>query len=145
DSAPRRLRTGPMRTWSRLPSAFGRSRLPGSLDYRRFPVARPARHGDAEELEWADAGAAILERRSDRDVDGDTCFQNGCLFTCALPPPYLPSARQDVPELAHRGVDGRPVDLTWWDGGVDHVAGLAFHQVPDLCSRGGAGIWGRGK
>ena len=72
-------------------------------------------------------------------------LQNGRLFTCAVSSPDLPLARENVPELAHRGVDGRPIHLTWRDGGVDHVAGLAFHQVPDLCPGRGAGIGGGGE
>src|SRR5215217_7430548 len=50
-----------------------------------------------------------------------------------------------MPELADRGVDGRPIHLTWRDGGVDHVAGLAFHQVPDLCPCRRARIGGEGE
>jgi len=50
-----------------------------------------------------------------------------------------------MPELAHGGVDGRPIHLTWRDGGVDHVAGLAFDQVPDLGPGGGAAIRGGGE
>src|SRR5678815_5786018 len=47
---------------------------------------------------------------------------------------------RDVPELAHRGMDGRPVHLPWRDRGMDHVAGSAPHQVADLRSGGGAEI-----
>src|SRR3990172_7333458 len=121
-------------------STFGSSRCPGPLDDGRLMVAGPPRHRDAEELERVDTGAAILECGPDRDVDGNACFQSGCLFTCAVSSPDLPRARENVPELAHRGVDGRPIHLTWRDGGVDHVAGLAFHQVPDLCPCRGAGM-----
>src|SRR5438552_7306342 len=50
-----------------------------------------------------------------------------------------------MPELAHGGVDGRPIHLTWRDGGVDHAAGLAFDQVPDLGPGRGAAIRGGGE
>src|SRR6266511_165933 len=71
--------------------------------------------------------------------------QNGRLLTSAVSSPDLPLARENMPELAHRGVDGRPIHLTWRDSGVDHVAGLAFDQVPDLGPGRGAGIRGGGE
>ena len=125
-----------------LSSTFGNSRLPGPLDDRRFLVAGPSRHCDAEELERVDTGAAILECRPDGNVDGNASPQNGRLLTSAVSSPYLPLARENVPELAHGSVDGRPIHLTWRDGGVDHAAGLALHQEANLCARGGAGIRG---
>ena len=56
-----------------------------------------------------------------------------------------PPAGQDMPELAHRGMDSRPVYLPWRDRGMDHVAGCGLHQVADLRPGGGAGIGGLGK
>src|SRR5215211_49501 len=104
-----------MRTRLRARSAFGSSRSPGTLDERRLRVAGPARHGYAQELERVDAGAAVLERGPDRNVDGNARFQVRYLFTGAVAAPDLPLARQDVPELAHRGVDGRAIHLTHGD------------------------------
>ena len=127
-----------------LLSTFGSSRFPRPLDDRRFLVAGPARHCDAEELERVDTGAAILECRPNGNVDGNASPQNGRLLTSAVSSPYLPLARENMPELAHGGVDGRPIHLTWRDGGVDHVAGLASDQVTDLCPGRGAGIRGGG-
>src|SRR4029453_4687032 len=125
-----------------LSSTFGSSRFPRPLDDRRFLVTGPARHRDAEELERVDTGAAILECRPDGNVDGNASSQNGRLLTSAVTSPYLPLARENVPELAHGGVDGRPIHLTWRDGGVDHAAGLPFDQVPDLGSGRRAAIGG---
>jgi len=125
-----------------LSSTFGSSRFPRPLDDRRFLVAGPARHCDAEELERVDTGAAILECRPDGNVDGNASPENGRLLTSAVSSPYLPLAGENVPELAHGGVDGRPIHLTWRDGGVDHAAGLAFDQVPDLGPGRGAAIRG---
>ena len=45
-----------------------------------------------------------------------------------------------MPELAHGGVDGRPIHLTWRDSGMNHVAGIAFDQIPDLRAGRGAGV-----
>ena len=75
----------------------------------------------------------------------DAWFENGCLLTCVVSPPDLSLPRENMPELAHRGMDGRPVHLPWRDRGMDHVAGCAPHQVADLRPGGGAGIGGLGK
>ncbi len=96
-----------------LSSTFGSSRFPRPLDDRRFLIAGPARHCDAEELERVDTGAAILECRPNGNVDGNASSQNGRLLTSAVSSPDLPLARENMPELAHRGVDGRPIHLTW--------------------------------
>ena len=40
----------------------------------------------------------------------------------------FPPAGQDVPELAHCGMDGRPVHLPRRDRGMDHASGRAHHQ-----------------
>src|SRR6266478_6155232 len=92
-----------------LSSTFGGSRFPGPLDDGRFLVAGPARHCDAEELEGVDTGAAILECRADGNVDGNASPQNGRLLTSAISTPYFPLARENMPELAHGSVDGRPI------------------------------------
>ena len=71
-------------------------------------VARPGRHRDAQKPQRFRSGAAVLEGCTDRDVDGDTRRQNGHFFPALVPAPNFPSAGQDVPELAHRGMDGPP-------------------------------------
>ena len=51
-------------------------------------VARPRRHRDAQKPQRFRPGAAILERRSDRDVDGDTGREgNRPLLAGAVAPP----------------------------------------------------------
>jgi len=127
------------------PSTFGSSRFPRPLDDRRFGVAGPARHRDAQKLEWVVTRAAILERRPNGNVYGNASRQYGRLLTSGVSSPDLPLARENVPELGHRGVNSPPIDLAWRHDGVDHVAGLALHQVPDLGPGRGAAIWAGGK
>jgi hypothetical protein len=63
-------------------STFGSIRFPRPLDEGRFLVATPAQHRDADELERADTGAAILECRPDGDLDGDAFDQEPDLRPC---------------------------------------------------------------
>lgn len=122
-----------------------RCRHPRTFDKGCLHVARPRRHRDAQKPQCFRPGAAVLEGGTDRDVDGDTRRQNGHFFPALVPAPNLPPARQDVPELAHRGMDGRPVHLPWRNRGMDHGAGCAPDQGADLRPGGGAGIGGLGK
>ena len=136
-----------LKTATKHPSECGgwRRRHPWTFDRGYLHVARPRRHRDAQKPQRFRPGAAVLEGSTDRDVDRDTRRQSGHFFPALVPAPNLPLAGQDVPELAHRGMDGRPVHLPWRDRGMDHVAGCALHQVADLRPGGGAGIGGLGK
>ena len=62
----------------------------------------------------SDPGAAVLEA----STTGMSMETPGVRTVTSSPlssrRQILPAAGQDVPELADRGMDGRPVHLPWW-------------------------------
>ena len=90
-------------TGSRSGSALGLHRAPAlglgvhtgcprPVDDQRLIVAGPGRHGRAGEDEGRGAGAAILERRAERDVDAHTRDESGdALLAVQRPAPTSPS------------------------------------------------------
>ena len=86
-----------------------------------------------QKLERVGTGAPILECGPDRNVDRNAWFQNGCLFLRRLGARSALSPGERARTRAPPWRGRSPRSLTWRDGGVDHVHGLAIHQVPDLC------------
>lgn len=122
----------------RVPSRVGRCRHPRPFEKACLRPPWPKRRRDAQKPQRLRPGAAVLKGSTDRDVDRDTRLQYGYFFPALVAAPNLPPAGQDISELAHRGMDGRPVHLARRDRGMDCVAGRALHQVPDL--RTGRGL-----
>jgi len=54
----------------------------------------------------------------------------------AIVSPDLTASLGHEPELTHGSVDGRPVYLMWRHGAVDHVAGWAVDEEPNIRAGG---------
>ena len=90
--------------------------VPRPLDDRRFLV--PGQRGiEMQRTGQVDTGARYWNAVR-RDVDGNASPRTVVSSPCRLVAISAPRP-ENVPELAHGGVDGRRVHLTWRDGGVD--------------------------
>src|SRR5690349_21640181 len=92
-----------------------------------------AGHGRADEDQGDGTAAAVLERRAPRDIDTGTGDEScDALSVIRRPPPDLPLARKDVPEL----LDGLKVagaaHHAGWHGRMDHVAARPIRKEADV-------------
>ena len=138
-----RSTAGTIRSWSApVVSLRERSGSRAPAIERRLLVAGPS-SGIVTQMnsEGSLPFAPVLERGPDRKVDGHARLPERLVASPAASRRQIcPLPERTCQRLAHRGVDDRPIHLTGRDGGVDHVAGLATHHVPDLCPCRGAAI-----
>lgn len=103
-------------------------------------IARPGRHGDANERQWCVVICAVLKGRSDGNVDGRSGAERRYLLAGSIPPPDRAGATGDVPKFRNGSVNGRAVNLPSRNGGMDHVAGRPIHDEANVGTSGRARI-----